>query len=73
MAEFEKPKFKFGFLNNQRLEGKELLVLADLPPIEVLRGKLLGVLNAPATRLVQMLNTPASMLARVLQAKADKG
>ena len=72
-AEFEEPKFKFGFLNNQRLEGKELLVLADLPPIEVLRGKLLGVLNAPATRLVQMLNTPASMLARVLQAKADKG
>lgn len=72
-AEFEKPKFKFGFLNNQRLEGKDLLVLADLPPIEILRGKLLGILNTPATSLVRVLNTPASMLARVLQAKVDKG
>ena len=72
-AEFEKPKFKFGFLNNQRLEGKDLLVLADLPPIEILRSKLLGILNTPATSLVRVLNTPASMLARVLQAKVDKG
>lgn len=72
-AEFEKPKLKFGYLNNQRLENKDLLTLADLPSIEVLRGKLLGVLNAPATKLVQLLNTPATQLARVLQAKADKG
>ena len=72
-TEFEKPKFKFGFLNNQRLESEDLLVLADLPPIEILRGKLLGILNTPATSLVRLLNTPASMLARVLQAKVDKG
>ena len=40
--------------------------------MEVLRGKLLGLLNTPATRLVALLNTPAGQLARVLQAKADK-
>lgn len=72
-SEFEKPKVKFGFLNNQRLESKDLLTLAELPSLEVLRGKLLGLLNTPATRLVQMLNTPASQLVRVLQAKAEKG
>ena len=72
-AEFEKPKLKFGYLNNQRLESKDLIVLADLPSIEVLRGKLLGLLNTPATNLVRLLNTPATQLARVLQAKADKG
>lgn len=71
-SEFEKPKVKFGFLNNQRLESKDLLTLADLPSLEVLRGKLLGLLNTPATRLVQMLNTPASQLVRVLQAKTEK-
>src|SRR5207244_6321321 len=38
-AEFEKPKIQFGFLNNQRLETKDLQALADLPSIEVLRGK----------------------------------
>lgn len=72
-AEFDKLKVKFGYLNNQRLEEKDLLALADLPSMEVLRGKLLGVLNAPATKLVRLLNTPASQLARVLQAKVEKG
>ena len=72
-SEFERPKLKFGYLNNQRLENKDLLTLADLPSIEVLRGKLLGLLNAPATNLVRLLNTPATQLARVLKAKADKG
>ena len=72
-AEFDKPKLKFGYLNNQRIENRELIMLADLPSIEVLRGTLLGMLNTPATSLVRILNTPASQLARVLQAKADKG
>ena len=71
-AEFDKPKLKFGYLNNKRLEANDLKTLADLPSMDVLRGKLLGVLNAPATKLVQLLNTPASQLARVLQAKVDK-
>jgi large subunit ribosomal protein L10 len=72
-AEFEKPKIKFGFLNNQRLEAATVVQLADLPSLDVLRGKLLGLLNTPATRLVQILNTPGSQLARVIKAKADKG
>lgn len=72
-AEFERLKVHFGYLNNQRLEQADLMALADLPSIEVLRAKLLGLLNAPAGKLARFLNTPASQLARVLQAKADKG
>ena len=71
-SEFDKPKLKFGYLNSKRLEANDLKTLADLPSMEVLRAKLLGLLNTPGTRLVQLMNTPASMLARVLQAKADK-
>jgi large subunit ribosomal protein L10 len=71
-AEFDKPKLRFGYLNSKRLEANDLKTLADLPSMDVLRGKLLGVLNAPATKLVRLLNTPASQLARVLQAKIDK-
>lgn len=71
-AEFEKPKMQFGFLNSVRLDGTQLLALADLPSIEVLRGKLLGVLSAPATKLVVLLNTPGSQLARVIKARAEK-
>lgn len=72
-SEFEKPKIKFGYLGDKRLELREITMLADLPPLEVLRGTLLGLLNTPATRLVQLLNTPATQLARVLKAKAEKG
>jgi large subunit ribosomal protein L10 len=72
-SEFDKPKLRFGYLNNQRLETAELVALADLPSIEVLHGTLLGLLQAPASRLVHLLNTPAGQLARVLQARVDKG
>ena len=71
-AEFDKLKIKFGYLNNQRLEQPRSWPWRICRRIEVLRGKLLGVLNAPATKLVVLLNTPASQLARVLQAKAEK-
>jgi large subunit ribosomal protein L10 len=72
-SEFEKPKIKFGYLKNQRLEAADITALADLPSIEVLRGKLLGVLQAPATKLAVLLNTPATQLARVLKARVEKG
>ena len=72
-AEFEKPKIRFGFLNNKRMESPEIMALADLPSIEVLRSRLLGVLNTPATSLVRLLNTPATQLVRVLQLQSEKG
>ncbi len=71
-AEFEKPKIRFGYLGNQRLETAELQVLADLPPLEVLRGNLLGVLQAPATKLACLINTPATQIAQVIKARVDK-
>jgi len=71
-AEFDKPKLQFGYLGNRRLEKADVLTLADLPSIEVLRGKLLGVLQSPAASLVRLLNTPATQLTRVLKARAEK-
>src|SRR5256885_557727 len=50
--EVDKLKVHFGYLNNQRLAQAEILTLADLPSIEVMRGKVLGLLNAPTTKLV---------------------
>jgi large subunit ribosomal protein L10 len=72
-SEFEKPKLQFGYLGNQRLSAEELRVIADLPPLPQLQGKLLGLLQAPAQKLVALINTPGSQLARVIKAKADKG
>ena len=71
-GEIDRLKVHFGYLNNQRLEQAEILMLADLPSLEVLRAKLLGLFNAPASTLVRLLNTPAGQMARVLQARAEK-
>ena len=71
-TEFSKGEMQFGYLKDQRLEGKDLMELADLPSLEVLRGKLLGTLQAPAGQLVRLLNTPGSQLARALQARVEK-
>lgn len=71
-AEFEKPKVKFGHLGSKRLEGADVMAMADLPSLEELRGKLLGVLQAPAQKLAALINTPGSQIARVIKAKAEK-
>ena len=71
-AEFDKPKLRFGYLNSQRLEAPALMALADLPSLDVLRAKILGLIQAPATKLAVIINTPGAQLARVLKAKAEK-
>jgi large subunit ribosomal protein L10 len=72
-AEFDRLKVQFGYLDNERLGIEAIMALADLPTMEVMRAKFLGLLNAPATKLVVLLNTPGSQLARVIKARADKG
>jgi len=71
-AEFDKLKFKFGYLNNQRLEDAAIVALADLPSLDVLRAKILGLLNAPATKLAVLIKTPGQQLAQVIKAKSEK-
>lgn len=71
-SEFDKPEMRFGYLENKRLDFEELKLLADLPSLDVLRGKLLGTLLAPANKLVRLLNTPATQLAQVLKARMEK-
>jgi large subunit ribosomal protein L10 len=72
-SEFDRPVLKFGYLDNERLDGSQLLTLADLPPLNELRAKLVGLLNTPATRLAQVIQAPGAQLARVIKAKVDKG
>lgn len=71
-AEFQKPTVKRGIVDRLVVNAEQIKSIADLPAREVLLATLLGVLQAPATRLVRVLNEPASALARVLQAKADQ-
>jgi large subunit ribosomal protein L10 len=71
-SEFEKPKLQFGYIGTQALKVDEIRAIADLPPLEQLQGKILGLLQAPAQKLVAVINTPGSQIARVLKAKSEK-
>ena len=46
--------------------------LAALPSLDELRGKIVGLLVAPATKIAQLTTAPAAKLARVVQAYASK-
>jgi large subunit ribosomal protein L10 len=69
----ERIAIKGGVLEGQLFPGDAVARLADLGTKEQLRAQLLGVLSAPATKLVRLLNEPARSLARVLAARAESG
>lgn len=71
-SEFTKPVIKAGILDNAILDKSAILALADLPSREVLLGKILGLLQAPASQLVRLLNTPAAQVAQVIKANSEK-
>ncbi len=73
VTEFKKAMLKLGFIDRAAVSTAELEALADLPPGDVLRAQLLGLLLSPATKLVRILNEPGSSLARLLSAKASQG
>ena len=72
VAEFQKPIVRLGVIDRAVVSSDQIKAIAELPAREILLAQLLGVLQAPAARLVRTLNEPASALARILQAKAEK-
>lgn len=71
-AEFKIATLKIGVVDKAIMSTADVEALAELPSREILLSQLLGLLLAPATRLVRVLNEPASAFARLLKAKADK-
>jgi large subunit ribosomal protein L10 len=72
-AQFEKGSVKVGVLDGKLLDSEQVKALASLPSREILLATLLGVLQAPATKLARVLSEPASALARVLKAREEQG
>lgn len=61
-----------GSMGVTTLDPKGLNTLADLPSLDQLRASLVGLIQAPATKLAQLTTAPAGKLARVVQAYADR-
>jgi len=71
--EFKIATLKIGVVDKAVMSTADVEALAELPSREILLSQLLGLLLAPATRLVRVLNEPASAFARLLAAKGEKG
>jgi large subunit ribosomal protein L10 len=64
-------KIKAGFMDGKVLTAEQVNALAELPPLPVARGQLLGVISAPASKLLRTLAEPGRSLAQVMKAHAD--
>jgi large subunit ribosomal protein L10 len=73
---FAKEKEKFvlvgGFMGQVVLDESGVKALATLPSLDELRGKLIGLIQAPATKIAGILQAPGGQLARVIAAYANK-
>jgi large subunit ribosomal protein L10 len=76
VAEFAKGNDKFvilgGALGTTIMDANAVKALAELPSLDELRAKLLGMIQTPATRIAGVVQAPAGQLARVVKAYADK-
>ena len=57
---------------SQMLDAEGVKALSSMPSLPELRARLLGLLNAPATKLVRVLSAPGTKLVRVLKAQQEK-
>ncbi len=75
-AQYAKENDKFtlvgGFMGEEVLDQNAVKALATLPSLDELRGKLIGLLQAPATKVAGVVQAPAAQLARVFNAYATK-
>ena len=68
----EKLAIVGGALAGSLLTPEQVRALADLPSIDELRARLVGLLTTPAARLVGVLQAPGAQVARVLAAHAEQ-
>lgn len=75
-AAFAKTNDKFvilgGLFGKQALDANAVKALAELPSLDELRGKIVGLLQAPAQKIASVIQAPAGQLARVISAHARK-
>lgn len=65
-------KVKGGFMGGKVLNSAQVKALSDMPPLPVMRAQLLGMLQAPAGKLVRTIAEPARGLAAVIKAFSEK-
>ncbi len=72
IKETQKPGIKFGFMEGNQIDEKQVIKLSTLPPKEILLGQLVGMLNSPLTGLHRALNWNLQKFAMTLKAIEEK-
>jgi len=67
--ENEAFELRGGLMDGEVLDVPAITKLATLPSLDELRGKMVGLLQAPAVKLARLLNEPAAQMARVVAAQ----
>jgi large subunit ribosomal protein L10 len=62
-----------GAMGKTALDMDGIKALAALPSLDELRGMIVGLIQAPASKIARLANAPAAKVARVIQAYASKG
>ena len=72
---FEKKLEKFkivgGGYDGEKIDLEKINFLATLPSIDELRGKIIGLISAPAQNIALIVKEPASQMARLVSAKSE--
>ena len=75
-VDFAKTNERFvilgGAMGKTALDSNGVKALAALPSLDELRAKIIGLIQAPATKIAQVVTAPAAKVARVVQAYASK-
>ena len=61
-----------GSMDGKSLDKAGVEALAKLPSLDELRGKLVGILQAPAAKIARVAQAPAGKVARVIKARSDQ-
>ncbi len=64
-------KLRGGYLSGGQIPPESVKALSELPPLPVLRAKLLGLFNTPGSALARTLAEPGRRLAYVIQAHSE--
>ena len=62
-------ELKAGVVDGEVVDGEQIAALAKLPSMDELRGTIVGLLLAPATKLVRLVSEPGAQLARLVEAR----
>jgi large subunit ribosomal protein L10 len=65
----EALRLRGGLLEGQTMAPAQIETLAGLPGLDSLRAALIGLIQAPATKLVRLISEPGAQLARVVAAR----